>query len=102
MSERRSFLGIQLPQAPEKWEPKRSLGYEKLTPAEQWTADGFSILEQKIDHAIAVGSAAIDLFVFITKILGACIILALALEGPRILKTGLEWMGFTQSVSKQP
>jgi hypothetical protein len=100
MSERRSFLGIQLPQAPEKWEPKRSIGYEKLTPAEQWTADGFSILEQKIDHAIAVGSAAVDLFIFIAKIVGICIVLALIIEGPRILKAGLQWLGVAESVSK--
>lgn len=100
MSDRRSFLGIQLPKAPERWEPRRSIGYEKLTPAEQWTADGFSVLEQKIDHAIAVGAAAVDLFIFIAKVLGVCIILALALEGPRILKAGLRWIGVTESVSK--
>lgn len=102
MSERRSFLGIQLPQAPEKWEPRRSIGYEKLTPAEQWTADGFSILEQKIDHAINVGTAAVDLFVFVAKVVGVCIILGFVLEGPRIVKAGLQWIGFSESVSKQP
>jgi hypothetical protein len=100
MSERRSFLGIQLPQAPEKWEPKRSIGYEKLTPTEQWTADGFSILEQKIDHAIALGSAAIDLFVFIAKIVGICMVIGIMLEGPRIVKAGLKLIGVSETVSK--
>ncbi len=99
MSERRSFLGIQLPKAPEKWEPKRSIGFEKLTPAEQWTADGFSILEQKIDHAIAVGNAAIDLFVFISKIVAICIVIGFALEGTRIIKAGLQWIGVTEQGS---
>ncbi len=101
MKERRSFFGIQLPQAPEKWEPKRSMGYEKLTPAEQWTADGFSVLEQKIDFAIDACLTAIGLFVFLAKILGVCILLALAIEGPRILQKGLEWVGISQSSPNQ-
>lgn len=100
MPDDQKFLGTPLPHLPDRIEPKRTLGYERLTPAEQLLADQDSINEQRSILALEVAKAAISIAITGCKILGVAIVVFLLLEGPRVHKLWSEWLGVSGAVAK--
>lgn len=93
MSDRQKFLGIELPHVPDKIEPEKFLGYERLTDNEKFLAERISVLDQRTILSIRQSNASIAISVLVGKIVGICILAFLLLEGPRLHRIWSEYLG---------